>query len=261
MSNLNFEIPTAIQEVAVPRILENDVVIAAETGSGKTLSYLLPGAEIVRRAEDELGRSLPKRPRAAIVTPSRELAMQVFEDAKALNREASSDSHFRSTHLLNPGTKKRRKNRDTRMREIGFDIVVGTPGSFGRCRDSGELYTSKLRLLVLDEADTLLTQGFDKELRSVTSGIEDSCRVVRSVVRVFIFTYVISHKNFRYLLELPMQVMYARPYRDTFRIVSSSGFRREDCTCYRAVQESTMWTSRIEVTRSTRVWWRLSRTS
>lgn len=181
MSNLNFETPTAIQEVAVPRILSNDAAIAAETGSGKTLSYLLPGAEIVIRAEKEFGRSLPKRPRAAIVTPSRELAMQVFADAKALNKAAARDSHFRSTHLLNPGTKKRRKNRDTSMKEIGFDVVVGTPGSFGRYRDSGELYTSKLRFLVLDEADTLLTQGFDRELRSVTSSIDDSCRVVRIV--------------------------------------------------------------------------------
>jgi superfamily II DNA/RNA helicase len=180
MESLSFTNPTAIQEVAIPRILRNEAnaAIASETGGGKTLSYLLPSAEIVRRAEESMGRSLPKRPRAAIVTPSRELAMQVFGDAKALNKAAAADSHFRSTHLLNPGTKKRRKNRDGIMKQSGFDLVVGTPGSFVRYRDSGELYTSKLEVLVLDEADTLLTGGFDKELKSVTNGIGDSCRVV-----------------------------------------------------------------------------------
>lgn len=145
-------VPTPIQRTGIPAFLQEDrdVVLAAETGSGKTLAYLLPAAELVRRREESSGRASPQRPRALIITPTRELAIQVFRDAKRLNKNAGPDGHFRCALT----DKKRRRDDDT------SDVLVGTPGRIDALMKSDKLFLSRLDVLVMDESDMLLTGGY-----------------------------------------------------------------------------------------------------
>lgn len=73
--------PTEIQAASIPHILKReDVIIGSETGSGKTLAYLLPTCDILQHVERSDGRCVPQRPRAIVVLPSRELALQVCDN-------------------------------------------------------------------------------------------------------------------------------------------------------------------------------------
>lgn len=169
MNTLGMSDPTPIQARGIPSCLTKPrVALAAETGSGKTLSYLLPTLETLKRVEEAKGRALPCRPRAIIVAPSRELAIQIADDAKTLNKNAGDDSHFRSLALIG-GTTKQRQART--LKNGGIDLIVGTPGRVQYHRDAGHLFTSQLEVLVLDEADTLLIGGFEHELKCVLDSV------------------------------------------------------------------------------------------
>jgi len=179
MDTLDMSEPTAIQKKGIPVCLNHSsVALAAETGSGKTLSYLLPSVELLKRTEALKGRALPQRPRVVILTPSRELALQVLQDAKALNKVAGPDSHFRCIALVG-GRAKQQQIRP--LRESGVDMIVGTPGRIAHHREAGDLFLSHLDVLVLDEADTLLVGGFAGELKSILEPISArERRVARS---------------------------------------------------------------------------------
>jgi ATP-dependent RNA helicase DeaD len=135
--------PVSIQVEAIPALMGGrDVVIEAQTGSGKTLAFLIPMIERIK--PNGAG------PKALIVTPTRELALQI---AKVL---ASMNTRLRSTVLYGGvGYATQRlalKN--------GVDVVVGTPGRILDMVGQGKLSLSRVEYLVLDEADEMLSAGF-----------------------------------------------------------------------------------------------------
>ena len=143
--------PVAVQADAVPALLEGrDVFIQAPTGSGKSLAFLLP-------LVDRLGRANGAGPRAIVVTPTRELAMQVDQVFRSL------DSGL-SCALLYGGTG---YSTQTVALKSAPDVVIGTPGRILDMVGKRLMSLGRLEYVVLDEADEMLDQGFAPDVERI----------------------------------------------------------------------------------------------
>lgn len=145
---------TEIQTRALPLMLERRSVVAiAETGSGKTLTYVLPILDRLKRMEEDGNRAEDERePRALVIVPTRELGEQVALVFKTLTHE----TRLRVRTVL--GGQKLRQNRET-VAGV-FEVLVATPGRLEKLIQSEQLSLAAIRIVVLDEADQLLDLGF-----------------------------------------------------------------------------------------------------
>ena len=145
--------PTAIQHKAIPSILSGrDVIGIAQTGTGKTLTYLLP---LIR----ELKYSDQRAPRALILVPTRELATQVASEIEELT------SHmFTRVLAVYGGT-----NMNTQKKSVheGCDILVGTPGRVYDLGMTRILRFNSIKKLVIDECDEMLNLGFRPQIQRI----------------------------------------------------------------------------------------------
>ncbi|MDR0535978.1 MAG: DEAD/DEAH box helicase [Puniceicoccales bacterium] len=147
--------PTPIQSQAIRGILQGrDVIGAAQTGTGKTAAFALPTLQ-------RLDRHDPNGPRALILVPTRELAMQVDENFKRYGKETD----LRVT-LLYGGVGYKEQLNDLRT---GADVIVATPGRLLDLWGRRHLQLDKIQVLILDEVDRMLDMGF----------IEDVSRIIR----------------------------------------------------------------------------------
>lgn len=150
-----YTIPTPIQSRAIPMVLEGrDVLAGARTGTGKTAAFALP---ILQRLSESQEKH--RRPRALILTPTRELAAQVGESFETYGRYLS----LRSTVIfggvsINPQKSKLRS---------GVDILVATPGRLLDHVGQRTLDLSRVEILVLDEGDRMLDMGFIHDIRKI----------------------------------------------------------------------------------------------
>lgn len=159
-NELAFQRMTPVQAAAIPPLLSSkDVCVDAETGSGKTLSYLVPIAQTVlfdKRAKASAAI------RALVIAPTRELAAQVHTVAKQLFD--ALPSRLVPVPLIGGGTA-------TVAPDESFSsdlrVVIATPGRLAAALNQGLLNVSKLELLVLDEADRLLDMGFSVTLTDI----------------------------------------------------------------------------------------------
>lgn len=166
-TKLSFSTPTAIQKSAIPELLtsDSDVFIQAQTGSGKTLTYLLP---IIDRMQSLFTNSTNKTDRtsglfALILAPTRELAQQILV---VLTQLTSSPSHHWITPTCVTGGEKR-KSEKARLRK-GCNILIATPGRLLDHLEMTEtLDVTKVRWMVMDEGDRLADQGFEKEIAKI----------------------------------------------------------------------------------------------
>ena len=143
LAALDVTAPVPVQAEAIPPLIAGaDVVIEAPTGSGKTLAFLVPMIEKLRR-----GASWP---RALVVTPTRELALQVEEVLRSLHTDLRSAVLYGGVGYATQRLALRR----------GVDVVVGTPGRIMDLHAQGMLPLSRIEYLVLDEADEMLDAGF-----------------------------------------------------------------------------------------------------
>lgn len=143
LAALDITDPVSVQAEAIPPLLAGrDVVIEAPTGSGKTLAFLVPMVERLRR-----GASWP---RALVVTPTRELALQVEKVLRSLHTDLRSAVLYGGVGYATQRLALR----------SGVDVVVGTPGRIMDFHAQGRLALSRIEYLVLDEADEMLDAGF-----------------------------------------------------------------------------------------------------
>ena len=156
ISKKGYTIPTTIQEKAIPLILERkDVLASAQTGTGKTAGFALPIIQILNQ-----GQNLRKRPvRALVLTPTRELAAQVFAEIK----EYSSFLNIRSTVIFGGVN----QNPQVSTLRQGVDILIATPGRLLDLHQQKVLSLAKVEFLVLDEADRMLDMGFLRDIRRI----------------------------------------------------------------------------------------------
>ncbi|KAJ0695406.1 putative RNA helicase [Helianthus annuus] len=159
LGEMGITVPTEIQCLGIPQVLdEKSVVLGSHTGSGKTLAYLLPLVQLLRQDEALNGMVMkPRRPRAVILCPTRELCEQVFGVAKSISHHA----RFRSTMVSGGG--RLRPQEDALNSPI--DMVVGTPGRVLQHIQEGNLVYGDIKYLVLDEADTMFDRGFGPDIR------------------------------------------------------------------------------------------------
>ena len=157
INQANYEAPYPIQVEAIPAILQKrDLLGLAQTGSGKTASYMLPILEDLQRVENHRTRSIP----ILVIVPTRELAAQVEEVVrffgKHLPRKVKSMAVFGGVSI-NPQM----------MNLNGTDILVATPGRLLDLIAKNAITLDRLRTLVLDEADMVLSLGFKLELDEI----------------------------------------------------------------------------------------------
>lgn len=148
--------PTEIQALAVPTaIVGHDLIASSKTGSGKTLAYLLPTMQRLMRQ-----KALTKKdPRVLILTPTRELAKQVYAQLRSL----VSGTQLRAVLVLGG------ENFNDQAKALGKDphVVVATPGRLVNHLDERSLFLDGLELLILDEADRMLDLGFAEQLNRI----------------------------------------------------------------------------------------------
>jgi ATP-dependent RNA helicase RhlE len=144
--------PTPIQAEALPILLEGkDLIGVAETGTGKTLAFLLP---IFQRLEAD-----QRDPQGLVVCPTRELAQQVGAEAERFGRDLGV-----RTVVAYGGTS---SGDQKRQLAAGCDLVVGTPGRLLDFVNSAWLSMRKMRFVVLDEADRMLDMGFITDVDAI----------------------------------------------------------------------------------------------
>jgi ATP-dependent RNA helicase RhlE len=157
LSDAEYTHPTPIQAKAIPALLEGrDLLGLAETGTGKTAAFVLP---LLQRLVAEGGRPQPGAPRALILAPTRELAIQIGESITTYGR------HVRVSHTVIFGGVGQRPQVSAIAR--GVDILVATPGRLLDLIDQRHLRLERISTFVLDEADRMLDMGFVRDVRRI----------------------------------------------------------------------------------------------
>ena len=155
IDELGYTEATPIQQQAIPLVLNGDDVLAcAQTGTGKTAGFMLPLLQRLRELPFDKQR---RRPRALILTPTRELAAQIGQSAQDYGR------HMASKSAVIFGGVSIRPQIATLQR--GVDIVVATPGRLLDHVQQRTVDLSDVRILVLDEGDRMLDMGFIRDIR------------------------------------------------------------------------------------------------
>jgi ATP-dependent RNA helicase RhlE len=153
-----YKTPSTIQQKAIPPILEGlDVLASAQTGTGKTAGFTLPMLQILSKILAQHRRPV----RALVLTPTRELADQVFTNVKHYSKFLDL-----RTAVIFGGV-----NQNPQIKQLrnGVDILVATPGRLIDLENQGHLSLSKVEIFVLDEADRMLDMGFKRDIDKILS--------------------------------------------------------------------------------------------
>jgi superfamily II DNA/RNA helicase len=156
LTDLGYAQPTPIQEKAIPVILSRkNLIAAAQTGTGKTASFVLPILQLLNNDHTLRG----KRIRALILVPTRELALQVEKSIAAYSQylELSSMAMYGGVNAVE----------QTQRLVWGIDILVATPGRLLDLAHQRALHFDELEVLVLDEADRMLDMGFIGDINKI----------------------------------------------------------------------------------------------
>ena len=152
-----YEEPTPVQAAILDAPPGVDLLVSAQTGSGKTVAFGLAAADTLLGEQPKFGRA--ETPLALVIAPTRELALQVSKELGWLYEKAGA-------HVVTcvGGMDARREQREL---GLGAHLVVGTPGRLRDHLERGNLDLSALRVVVLDEADEMLDMGFREDLEEI----------------------------------------------------------------------------------------------
>ncbi|MGE0251607.1 MAG: DEAD/DEAH box helicase [Dongiaceae bacterium] len=155
VADTGYTTPTPIQEQAIPQVLYGrDLVACAQTGTGKTASFILPMIDILSS-----GRPKARMPRSLILEPTRELAAQVAE-----NFQTYGKYHPLSMALLIGGMAFEEQEKAL---ERGVDVLIATPGRLLDHFNNGKVLLNDVKIFVLDEADRMLDMGFIPDIEEI----------------------------------------------------------------------------------------------
>jgi len=159
-----FEEPTPIQVLAIPRLLNGDanVIAKARTGTGKTAAYGLPLVQELREPRE--------KPRALVLVPTRELALQVASEIESFKE----GTHPRITTVYGGAS----IVEQLRNLKRGCEIVVGTPGRVIDHLERGSLNLDSIDYFILDEADEMLNMGFIEDIETIFKKANPDSRVL-----------------------------------------------------------------------------------
>ncbi|MEQ8473218.1 MAG: DEAD/DEAH box helicase [Marinoscillum sp.] len=156
ISKKGYSTPSPIQEKVIPVVLKKkDVLASAQTGTGKTAGFALPMLQLLAE-QPQQGKPYVQ---ALILTPTRELAAQVYEDVKSY----SEFLNLKSTVIFGGVN----ANPQIRALRSGVDILVATPGRLLDLYQQKAMTLSQVKFLVLDEADRMLDMGFVRDIKKI----------------------------------------------------------------------------------------------
>ena len=164
IGELGYEHPMPVQEEVIPYLLNNDtdLVALAQTGTGKTAAYGLPLLQQLVHSDG---------PTVVILSPTRELCLQIADDLEGFSKylpETEIVAVYGGTNI----------EPQIRALQHGVDIIVATPGRLMDLMNRGVANLSKVQYVVLDEADEMLSMGFQEELDSILAGIPSQHRTL-----------------------------------------------------------------------------------
>lgn len=153
-----YSVPTSIQEKAIPLIINrNDVLGSAQTGTGKTAAFAIPILQHLFL--DRQRNNSPRKINALIITPTRELAIQIAESFSTYGKFTG----IKNTVIFGGVT----QGTQTEALRRGVDILVATPGRLLDLMDQGFIRLKDVEYFVLDEADRMLDMGFIHDIRKI----------------------------------------------------------------------------------------------
>jgi ATP-dependent RNA helicase RhlE len=151
-----YKTPTPIQEQAIPLVLKgHDLLGCAQTGTGKTAAFSIP---ILQKLNDHSFQG-KRKIRALILTPTRELAIQIGESLNAYGRHLK----LKSTVIFGGVN----QNPQVNVLQSGVDILVATPGRLLDLMTQGYISLRDLEIFVLDEADRMIDMGFEPQVQAI----------------------------------------------------------------------------------------------
>ena len=157
-----YETPTPIQQQIIPALQEGrDAIGIAQTGTGKTAAFTLPLLHQLVGAQ----RPDPRRPRALILAPTRELAQQISDSIRTYGR------YMRASHMVVYGGVSQYPQVKALRR--GVDIVVATPGRLLDLARQGHIHLNSTGIFILDEVDRMLDMGFIEDINQIVDSMSD----------------------------------------------------------------------------------------
>ena len=181
IEELGYEHPMPVQEEVIPHLLNNDtdLIALAQTGTGKTAAFGLPLLQILNGLDGHNGENEPATPikptnpipAILILSPTRELCLQIADDMEGFSK------YLPETDIL---AVYGGANFEPQIRALkhGVDIIVATPGRLMDLMKRGVADLSQVRYVVLDEADEMLSMGFQEDLDSILEGIPSEHRTL-----------------------------------------------------------------------------------
>jgi ATP-dependent RNA helicase DeaD len=153
---LNFKSPTKVQEQVIPSVMaQKDIIVRSQTGSGKTGAFAIPICDLLDWEQN--------KPQALVLTPTRELAVQVREDMFHIGR-------FKRLKVAAIYGKQPFQIQEKELKQKTH-IIVGTPGRLIDHIERGTLDTSYIKYLVIDEADEMLNMGFINQIETIITSL------------------------------------------------------------------------------------------
>jgi ATP-dependent RNA helicase RhlE len=173
-----YDMPTLVQEKTIPRILDKeDVMVSAQTGTGKTAAFALPILQLLFDKQDAPKKG--KKTRALILSPTRELALQIAQNFQAY----SIYSNLRTTVVYGGTSIEPQKD----VLRKGVDILIATPGRLLDLHKQDEVNLDFVETFVLDEADLMLDMGFIDDVKKIE-------RLCPSDKQNLLFSATLPHK-------------------------------------------------------------------
>ena len=209
VSKKGYTTPSPIQQKAIPPVLEGkDVLASAQTGTGKTAGFTLPLLHLLSENPKQKYRPI----RALILTPTRELAAQVYANV----REYSEFLNLRSAVIFG-GVNQKPQVATIRS---GVDVLVATPGRLLDLQNQGLLSIKRVEIFVLDEADRMLDMGFLRDIEKVINSMPNKRQNL-----MFSATFSKDIKKLAHgILNHPVQVE-ATPENTTVEAISQKVYR------------------------------------
>lgn len=201
VEHLGFTAPTEIQQQAIPAAMQgHDLIASSKTGSGKTLAFILPAIQRLTK-----NRALSKKdPRVVILTPTRELAKQVFSQLRLF----TANTQFKAVLILGGEN----FNDQVKVLEKDPHFIVATPGRLADHLSQGHFYLNGLELLILDEADRMLDLGFAKQLTQINNAADHRKR------QTLLFSATLDHAQVNEfanaLLKKPKRIAIGSAYTE-----------------------------------------------
>jgi hypothetical protein len=185
--SMQFTAPTPVQRDTIPHVItfQKDLIAAAETGSGKTLAYALPVIQSLVARWDEVRECEAANYRplfSLIVTPTRELALQVLNHINAVVQQLPAEYKIRAMTIVGGMAEQKQK----RLLKTKPHIIIATPGRLWEFIESRELYVddmSRLQYFIIDEADRMAEEGAFMELSKIIGHIQKCEALAKEVWR------------------------------------------------------------------------------